>query len=96
MGAATIQNFSGGFSRKTICWLGLLRGDSQSPVSRMDSTAYRVDRLVVVQIRPAEADEERNAEKRDGQYEPERAGQSLTQVTRDHSRGMFTFSIETG
>ena len=39
IGAATIQNFSGGFSRKTAVSLGLLLGCSQSPISRMRSTA---------------------------------------------------------
>ena len=39
IGAATSQNFSGGFSRKTTVSLGLLFGSSQSPTSRMRSTA---------------------------------------------------------
>ena len=39
IGAATIQNFSGGFSRKAHVSFGMLLGSSQSPVSRMRSTA---------------------------------------------------------
>ncbi len=39
IGAATIQNFSGGFSRKIASSCGLLSGLSQSPVFRMPSTA---------------------------------------------------------
>jgi hypothetical protein len=39
MGSATIQNFSGGFSRNASVSDGLLFGVSQSPVSRIRSTA---------------------------------------------------------
>ena len=39
IGAPTIQNFSGGFSRKTSSSCGLLSGFSQSPLARMPSTA---------------------------------------------------------
>ena len=38
IGAATIQNFSGGFSRNASSSCGLLLGTSQSPISRMRST----------------------------------------------------------
>ena len=36
---ARIQNFKGGFSRNTSVSLGLLLGASQSPLSRIRSTA---------------------------------------------------------
>jgi hypothetical protein len=40
MGIPTIQNFSGGFSRKGASSCGLLFGASQSPDSSMRSIEY--------------------------------------------------------
>ena len=97
IGAATIQNLSGGFSRKAAVSFGLLLGASQSPVSRMRSTREGIDRFVVLEISAAETDEQRQAEEHEHESQPGPAqAHSLMQVTSDQIRGMFTFSIETG
>src|SRR5262249_29253426 len=56
----------------------------------------RINGFVVLQIRAAEAEEQRNTKSRDDQNQPERPDQSFTHVTSDQILGTFTFSIEIG
>ena len=97
IGAATIQNFSGGFSRKTAVSLRTALG--LQPVADLEDAidGERVDGFVGLEIEAAEADEERQAEEDEDESQPGPAhAQSLMQVTSDQIRGTFTFSIDTG
>ncbi len=68
------------------------------PVTALEDPIHRVgvDGLVVLHVRAAQADEQRQRERRHNDRQPERPAQSFTHVTRDQIRGTFTFSIEIG
>ncbi len=68
------------------------------PIAGRQDAIYGVgvDGLVILHVRPAEADEQRERENGNYDRQPERPAQSFTHVTRDQIRGTFTFSIETG
>ena len=92
----TIQNFSGGFSRKTLLVSGLSRGFSQSPFARISSTAneYIASSFCrSVRPRPMKSGMQKAARTRTSHSG---RTQSFTHVTSDQIRGTFTFSIETG
>ncbi len=68
------------------------------PIAGREDAVYGVgvDGLVILHVRPAKADEQRERENGNYDGQPERPAQSFTHVTRDQIRGTFTFSIETG
>ena len=70
IGAATIQNLSGGFSRKASSSCGLLLG--VEPVADLEDAIDRegVDGFVVLEISAAETDEQRQAEEREHESQP--------------------------
>ena len=77
IGAATIQNFSGGFSRKAAVFVGAALG--LEPVAGFEDAidGEGVDGFVVLEIGAAETDEERQAEEREHESQPEPAQPSF-------------------
>ena len=96
IGAATIQNLSGGFSRKPGRSNGLQDGIEPVAAREHAVDGVGVNGFVVLEVRAAQADEQRQRERRHDDRQPERPAQSFTHVTSDQIRGTFTFSIETG